>query len=245
MEQQFAGRTAVVSGAGSGIGQAMAAQLLARGARVVGVDLDVSGVPEGCLARAADVSDPDAVAALGAELLLEVGGVDVLMNNAGIGSTTDVLGCTADEWDRVFAVNVRSVLLMTQAFLPGMLDRGYGAIVNTASVLALIGAKDRAAYSASKGAITALTRQVAVQYAGTGVRCNCICPGTVDSPWVGRLLDGAEDPDVARAGLVARQPIGRLGTADEVARAGVYLASDDAAFVTGTSLVIDGGYSAG
>ncbi len=245
MEQQFAGRTAVVSGAGSGIGQAMAAQLLARGARVVGVDLDVSGVPDGCLSRTVDVSDPGEVADMGAELAQEIGGVDVLMNNAGIGSTTDLLGCTADEWDRVFAVNVRSVLLMTQAFLPGMLDRGYGAIVNTASVLALIGAKDRAAYSASKGAITALTRQVAVQYAGTGVRCNCICPGTVDSPWVGRLLDGAQDPEAARSGLVARQPIGRLGTADEVARAGVYLASDDAAFVTGTSLVIDGGYSAG
>ncbi len=245
MEQQFAGRTAVVSGAGSGIGQAMAAQLLERGARVVGVDLDLAGVPAGCLAMAGDVSDPEAVAALGSEVLAEVGGVDVLMNNAGIGSTTDVLACTAQEWDRVFAVNVRSVLLMTQAFLPGMLERGYGAIVNTASVLALIGAKDRAAYSASKGAITALTRQVAVQYAGTGVRCNCICPGTVDSPWVGRLLDGAEDPDQARAALVARQPIGRLGTADEVARAAVYLASDDAAFVTGSSMVIDGGYSAG
>lgn len=245
MEQGFAGRTAVVSGAGSGIGQAMATQLLARGARVVGVDLDPSGVPDGCLALAADVSDPDAVVALGRAVLAEVGAVDVLLNNAGIGSTTDLLGCSWQEWDRVFAVNVRSVLLMTQAFLPGMLESGYGAIVNTASVLALIGAKDRAAYSASKGAITALTRQVAVQYAGTGVRCNCICPGTVDSPWVGRLLDQVDDPESARAALVARQPIGRLGTADEVASAAVYLASDDAAFVTGTSLVIDGGYSAG
>lgn len=239
--QDFAGRTALVTGAGSGIGQAMARQLRERGARVIGVDLDTDGVPEGCTAIAADVSDPTAVAAF----TPEVGPVDVLMNNAGIGSTTDVLTCTWQEWDRVFAVNVRSVLLMTQAFLPGMLERGSGAIVNTASVLALIGAKDRAAYSASKGAITALTRQIAIQYAGTGVRCNCICPGTVDSPWVGRLLDQAADPVQARQQLVARQPIGRLGTAEEVARAAVYLASDDAAFVTGSSLVIDGGYSAG
>lgn len=245
MDTSFAGRTAVVTGAASGIGQAMAAQLLARGARVVGIDLASDGVPEGCHAYALDVSDPAAVQEVTAAVLAEMGPVDVLMNNAGIGSTTDVLRCTAQEWDRVFAVNVRSVLLMSQAFLPGMLDRGYGSIVNTASVLALIGAKDRAAYSASKGAVVALTKQMAIQYAGTGVRCNCICPGTVDSPWVGRLLDAADDPDAARAGLVARQPIGRLGTADEVARAAVYLASDDAAFVTGSALVIDGGYSAG
>lgn len=245
MDTSFAGRTAVVTGAASGIGQAMAAQLLARGARVVGIDLASDGVPEGCHAYALDVSDPAAVQEVTAAVLAEMGTVDVLMNNAGIGSTTDVLRCTAQDWDRVFAVNVRSVLLMSQAFLPGMLDRGYGSIVNTASVLALIGAKDRAAYSASKGAVVALTKQMAIQYAGTGVRCNCICPGTVDSPWVGRLLDAADDPDAARAGLVARQPIGRLGTADEVARAAVYLASNDAAFVTGSALVIDGGYSAG
>ena len=241
----FAGRTAVVTGAGSGIGRAMAELLLARGARVVGVDLRADTVPPGCLPEAVDVSDPDAVQALGERVTSAVGRVDVLMNNAGIGSTTDILSCSAQEWDHVFAVNVRSVLLMTQAFLPGMLERGDGSIVNTASVLALIGAKDRAAYSASKGAVVALTRQIAIQYAGTGVRCNCICPGTVDSPWVGRLLDQADDPVAARAALVARQPIGRLGTADEVARAALYLASEEAAFITGSSLVIDGGYQAG
>lgn len=245
MDSGFAGRTAVVSGAGSGIGRAMAEQLLAGGAVVAAVDLRPDNVPAGCRPYGLDVSDPQSVADLGRAVLADLGPVDVLMNNAGIGSTTDVLACTVDDWDRVFAVNVRSVLLMTQAFLPGMLERGSGAIVNTASVLALIGAKDRAAYSASKGAVVALTRQVAIQYAGTGVRCNCICPGTVDSPWVGRLLDQAPDPAVARAGLVARQPIGRLGTAEEVARAAVYLASDDAAFVTGSAMVIDGGYSAG
>jgi NAD(P)-dependent dehydrogenase (short-subunit alcohol dehydrogenase family) len=237
----FEGRTALVTGAASGIGQAMAEQLRDRGARVLGVDLDPTGVPDGCEPHAADVSDPAAVTAVRDR----VGAVDVLMNNAGIGSTTDVLGCTVEEWDRVFAVNVRSVFLWTQAFLPSMLAAGRGAIVNTASVAALVGLRDRAAYSASKGAIVSLTKQIAIQYAGTGVRCNCICPGTVDSPWVGRLLDAADDPEAARAALVARQPLGRLGTPDEIAKAAVYLASDDAAFVTGSAWVIDGGIVAG
>ena len=241
MSSDFAGRTALVTGAGSGIGQAMAEQLRDRGARVIGVDLEVTGVPDGCEAHAADVSDPSAAAAVRDH----VGPVDVLMNNAGIGSTTDILGCTVEEWDRVFAVNVRSVFLWTQAFLPSMLAAGRGAIVNTASVAGMIGLRDRASYSASKGAVISLTKQIAIQYAGTGVRCNCICPGTVDSPWVGRLLDAADDPEAARAALVARQPLGRLGTPAEIATAAVYLASDDAAFVTGTALVIDGGIVAG
>jgi NAD(P)-dependent dehydrogenase (short-subunit alcohol dehydrogenase family) len=231
----------VVTGAGSGIGRAIAEQLRDRGARVVGVDLDPAGVPDGCEPAVADVSDPGAVA----DLRDRLGPVDVLMNNAGIGSTADVLRCTPEEWDRVFAVNVRSVFLWTRAFLPGMLERGAGAIVNTASVAALVGLRDRAAYCASKGAVVSFTKQVAIQYAGTGVRCNCVCPGTVDSPWVGRLLDAADDPAAARAALVARQPLGRLGTPEEVATAAVYLASDDAAFVTGTALVIDGGIAAG
>lgn len=239
--QDFVGRTALVTGAASGIGHAMAEQLRDRGATVVGVDLDTAGVPAGCTSYVADVSDPAAVLAVRDA----VGHVDVLMNNAGIGSIADVLACTTEEWDRVFAVNVRSVFLWTQAFLPSMLAEGYGAIVNTASVAALVGLRDRAAYCASKGAVVSFTKQVAIQYAGTGVRCNCICPGTVDSPWVGRLLDAADDPAAARAALVARQPLGRLGTPDEVARAAVYLASDAAAFVTGSALVIDGGILAG
>lgn len=241
MPQDFSGRRALVTGAGSGIGKAMAEQLRDRGAIVFGVDLDPAGVPDGCTAFAADVSDAEAVAGVQAA----AGEIDVLMNNAGIGSTTDVLACTVDEWDRVFAVNVRSVFLWTQAMLPSMLAGGRGAIVNTASAAALVGLRDRAAYCASKGAVVSFTRQVAIQYAGTGVRCNCICPGTVDSPWVGRLLDQAPDPAQARAALVARQPVGRLGTPAEIARAALYLASDDAAFVTGTSLVIDGGLVAG
>jgi NAD(P)-dependent dehydrogenase (short-subunit alcohol dehydrogenase family) len=126
-----------------------------------------------------------------------------------------------------------------------MLEQGSGVIVNTASVAGLVGLRDRAAYCASKGAVIAFTRQVAVQYAGTGVRCCCICPGTVDSPWVGRLLAEADDPEQRRRELVARQPIGRLGSPEEVAKAALYVASDDAAFMTGTALVLDGGLTAG
>jgi NAD(P)-dependent dehydrogenase (short-subunit alcohol dehydrogenase family) len=179
------------------------------------------------------------------EALAATGRVDLLFNNAGIGSTADPVACEPEEWDRLFAVNARGVFLGTKYALPAMLRQERGVIVNTASVAGLVGLPDRAAYCASKGAVIAFTKQVAVQYAGAGVRCNCICPGTVDSPWVGRLLDAADDPQAARAALVARQPLGRLGTPLEVAKAAVYLASEDAAFMTGTALTIDGGILAG
>jgi NAD(P)-dependent dehydrogenase (short-subunit alcohol dehydrogenase family) len=242
---RFAEKTVIVTGAASGIGFEMARLFRQEGARVLAADLDPAGTPEGCSGIATDVSDPEQVEEMVAEALGEWGHIDVLCNNAGIGSTSDVASCTVDEWDRVFAVNVRGTFLGIRAALPSMLERGSGAIVNTASVAGLVGLRDRAAYCASKGAVISLTKQVALQYAGTGVRCNCICPGTVDSPWVGRLLDAADDPKAARAALVARQPMGRLGNPTEVAMAALYLASDDAAFVTGSALVIDGGLVAG
>ncbi len=240
----FAGRTALVTGAASGIGFAMATMLRDQGATVFAGDLDASGVPSACFGVHVDVSDEASMAAFVARAMDAAGRVDVLMNNAGIGSTTSVAASSVEEWDRVFAVNARGVFLGIRAVLPHMLAQGSGAIVNTASVAGMIGLKGRASYCASKGAVIALTKQVAVEYAGTGIRCNCISPGTVDSPWVGRLLDEADDPVVARAALTARQPIGRLGNADEIAAAAVYLASDAAAFVTGTNLVIDGGLTA-
>lgn len=241
---RFIGRVAIVTGASSGIGYEMATQLLAEGAIVHAADLDPDGSPDGTSRSRLDVSDPGQVDALVADVIARHGRIDVLCNNAGIGSTTDAIECMPEEWDRVFAVNVRGVYLGTRAVLPHMLAAETGSIVNTASVAGLIGLRDRAAYCASKGAVIALTRQVAVQYAGTGVRCNCICPGTVDSPWVGRLLANADDADARRAELVARQPVGRLGTPAEVAKAALYLASDDADFITGSVFTIDGGLTA-
>ena len=242
---RFEGRTVVVTGAGSGIGAEMVRLFAAEGATVVGADLVMDTISGDAVAVACDVSSPDDVERLIATAVGETGRLDVLCNNAGIGSTADPVSCTVEEWDRLFAVNCRGVFLGTKHALPHMLAAGSGAIVNTASVAGMIGLRDRAAYCATKGAVIAFTKQVAIQYAGTGVRCNCVCPGTVDSPWVGRLLSEAPDPEAARAALVARQPLGRLGSPEEVAKAVLYLASDDAAFVTGEALVIDGGIYAG
>lgn len=241
---RFDGQTVVVTGAASGIGEAMCSQFLEEGALVFGADLDPSKVPRGVHGIKADVSKEADVRAL-LEQAAASGRVDVICNNAGIGSTKNPVDCTVDEWDKVFAVNARGVFLGTKYALPHMLKQGSGAIVNTASAAGLVGLKDRAAYCASKGAVISFTKQVAVQYAGTGVRCNCICPGTVDSPWVGRLLDQSGDPEEMRKALIARQPMGRLGEPWEIARAALYLASSDAAFVSGTALVIDGGLVAG
>jgi NAD(P)-dependent dehydrogenase (short-subunit alcohol dehydrogenase family) len=242
---RFTGRTVLITGAGSGIGFEMARQFLAEGAIVYAADVNPDGAPAESIKLIVDVTDPASFEAAIERVIDYHGHLDVLCNNAGLASTTNPVDCTVEEWDRTFAVNTRGVFLGTKYALPHMLAAGVGAIVNTASVAGQVGLKDRAAYCASKGAVIAFTRQVAVQYAGTGVRANCICPGTVDSPWVGRLLDAADDPVSARAGLVARQPMGRLGTPVEVATAALYLASDDASFMTGSELVIDGGLLAG
>lgn len=245
MTSRFGGRTVVITGAGSGIGFEMASQFRDEGAVVYAADLHPDTVPFDTIGVLVDVTDEASVQALIERAFDETLRLDVLCNNAGASSVTDPISCTLEDWERTFAVNSRGVFLGTRAALPHMLEAGGGAIVNTASAAGMVGLKDRAAYCASKGAVIAFTKAVAVQYAGTGVRANCICPGTVDSPWVGRLLSAATDPDVARAGLVARQPMGRLGKPNEVATAALYLASDDAAFITGTEIVIDGGLLAG
>lgn len=245
MGKRFEGRTAIVTGAGSGIGREIAQRLADEGAWVLAADRDPANVPDGTLPHTVDVSIESEVSAMVATALQQRGALDIVCNNAGIESTTSVVECPVEEWDRVFAVNTRGVFLGCKHALPPMLERGAGVIVNTASVAGMIGLRDRAAYCASKGAVIALTKQIAVQYASRGVRCNCVCPGTVDSPWVGRLLSHADDRDAARADLVARQPLGRLAEPGEIAAAVCYLASDEGAFMTGTSLVIDGGIAAG
>jgi NAD(P)-dependent dehydrogenase (short-subunit alcohol dehydrogenase family) len=244
---RFPGKVCVVTGAGSGIGRALAHALSAEGAHVVAVDQDaaaaretIAGHPDG-VAVEADVSDPQAVAGMIETATTRFGRLDVLFNNAGVSSATTVVDCSPEEWDRSFAVNVRGVFLGCKYAIPVMIAQGGGVIINTASVAGLVGLPERAAYCASKGAVISLTKQVAIEYVQQRIRCNCICPGTVDTPWVARLLGRAADPAAARRQLVDRQPMGRLGTPEEVAQAALYLASDDAAFVTGTALVIDGG----
>ena len=247
-------RVAVITGAGSGIGQAMARLFAREGARIFAADVNEGAAQEtarmlteaggACRTFAVDVSRPEQVRAMIDAAVSAFGRIDILCNNAGIGSTTDVVECEPDEWDRVMTVNVKSVYLGCKYAIPHMLAQGGGVIVNTASVAGMVGLPKRASYSASKGAVIALTRQVAVEYVEQGIRVNCLCPGTVDSPWVGRLLQQADDPVAARQALVARQPLGRLGTPDEIAAAALYLVSDDAAFITGTGLVIDGGLTA-
>jgi NAD(P)-dependent dehydrogenase (short-subunit alcohol dehydrogenase family) len=240
-EREFEGRRALVTGAGSGIGAAVARRLAAGGASVVLADVRPDGVE--ALARelgggaeplVLDVRDEAAVAPAVASL-------DVLANVAGIGSTQNAPDTPLEVWEDVFAVNARGTFLTCKHAIPGMIARGGGAIVNVASVAALVGLKNRAAYCASKGAVVAFTRALAVDHVGDGIRVNAVCPGTVDSPWVRRLVDEAgESLDALRA----RQPLGRLGTPDEIAEAIMYLASDRAAFVTGSVFTIDGGLTA-
>lgn len=240
-EREFEGRRALVTGAGSGIGAAVARRLAAGGASVVLADVRPDGIEalarelgDGVEPLVLDVRDEAAVAPAAASL-------DVLANVAGIGSTQNAPDTPLEVWEDVFAVNARGTFLTCKHAIPDMIARGGGAIVNVASVAALVGLKNRAAYCASKGAVVALTRALAVDHVGDGIRVNAVCPGTVDSPWVRRLVDEAgESLDALRA----RQPLGRLGTPDEIAEAIVYLASDRAAFVTGSVFTIDGGLTA-
>lgn len=243
----FQDQHAIVTGAGSGIGAAIARALLAAGATVAAVDVnhpDPPGLSDSHAGRlrpfVADVSDEGAVARVVADIL-DRGTVGHLFNVAGIGSTTAAPDTPVEIWDRVLAVNARGTFLMCKHLLPAMIAQGGGSIVNMASVAGLIGLRRRAAYCASKGAVIALTRALAVDHVADGVRVNCVCPGTVDSPWVRRLVDDAgESLDALRA----RQPMGRLGTPEEIAGAALYLAGESAGFVTGTALTIDGGLTA-
>jgi len=232
---------AVVTGAGSGIGLATATALRHEGARVVALDLQPPAAADGLLPLVCDVTDEASVAAAVAAVAPRFGRLDVLINNAGIGAQGAVDENDVAEWQRVFDVNVFGIVRMTRACLPQLRRSPRAAIVNTASIVSWTGLPRRACYGASKGAVYALTLAMAADHAADGIRVNCVCPGTIDTPWVGRLLSAAADPAAARANLVARQPIGRLGTADEVAAAIVYLASPAAAYTTGTALQVDGG----
>ncbi|MFD9893088.1 SDR family NAD(P)-dependent oxidoreductase [Amycolatopsis sp. NPDC059027] len=238
---EFEGLVAVVTGGASGIGLAAAQQLAARGAQVAVLDLKPDDVPEPLTGFRCDVSsDAEVTSAIDA-VVERFGHLDVLVNNAGIGAQGDVTGNSDDEWHRLLDVNVVGMVRLSRAALPHLRRSPSAAIVNTCSIAAWAGLPQRALYSASKGAVLSLTLAMATDHLPDRIRVNCVCPGTADTPWVGRLLDAAADPEAERTALAARQPMGRLVTADEVANAIVYLASPAAASTTGTALAVDGG----
>ena len=246
MTGRLAGKTAFVTAAAQGIGRATALAFAAEGASVFATDLNGAGVGEimgaGLRTATLDVLDPAAIAAASAWS----GPVDILFNCAGFVHQGTVLDAKEDEWDFAFNLNVRSMYRMIRTFLPGMLGRGGGSIINMASVASSVkGIPNRFIYSTSKAAVIGLTKSVATDFVGKGIRCNCICPGTVHTPSLEERIvanaAAAGSVEAARAAFVSRQLMGRLWTPEEIAAAAVYLASDDAEFVTGQAMVIDGG----
>jgi NAD(P)-dependent dehydrogenase (short-subunit alcohol dehydrogenase family) len=237
----FEGLRALVTGGASGIGRATAGLLAARGAQVAVLDIDISSVEKPLLAHRADVTDDTSVRAAVAAAVSDLGGLDVVVNNAGIGAQGTVEDNDDEQWRRVLDVNVLGMVRTARAALPHLRESAHAAIVNTCSIAATAGLPQRALYSASKGAVLSLTLAMAADHVREGIRVNCVNPGTADTPWIGRLLDAADDPVAERAALEARQPSGRLVTAEEVAGAIAYLASPLSGATTGTALAVDGG----
>jgi 2-keto-3-deoxy-L-fuconate dehydrogenase len=246
MSGRLAGKTVFVTAAAAGIGRASALACVREGAAVVAADIDQGGLE--ALQResatitvtACDVTDPAACALVGERWPQ----VDALVNVAGFVHAGTVLDSTPDQWERAWSLNVLSMVRLTQAVLPGMLARGQGSIVNISSVASSVtGVPNRCVYATTKAAVIGLTKSIAADYVAKGIRCNAICPGTVDSPSLGARLAATGDAVAARKAFIARQPMGRLGTPDEIAALVVYLASDEATFTTGAVHIIDGGWT--
>jgi 2-keto-3-deoxy-L-fuconate dehydrogenase len=237
----FSGVRAIVTGGASGIGAAVTAALLDQGARVAVLDLEPAGLPDGVLGQQCDVGDRGSVEAAVEAVARTFGGIDVVINNAGIGATGTVADNDDEDWLRVLNVNVVGMVRVSAAALPHLKRSKAAAIVNVGSIAATHGLPQRALYSASKGAVDALTRAMAADHLREGIRVNCVNPGTADTPWVNRLLGAADDPEAERRALEARQPHGRLVSPDEVAASVLFLADPANASTSGVSLAVDGG----
>ncbi|MDQ0680985.1 NAD(P)-dependent dehydrogenase (short-subunit alcohol dehydrogenase family) [Arthrobacter pascens] len=236
---EFDGLVAIVTGGASGIGAAVADRLRAGGARVAVLDLNASGTSH--FGVECNVADDASVRSAVESVTARFSRLDIVVNNAGIGAIGDVAANDDDEWARVLDINVVGVARVTRAALPHLRQSPSAAIVNTCSIAATAGLQQRALYSASKGAILSLTLAMAADHIREGIRINCVNPGTVDTPWVARLLSSSADPEAERAALNARQPHGRLVAAEEVAEAVAYLASPRSGSTSGTALAVDGG----
>jgi len=246
MGERLAGKSALITGAGQGIGRATALRFAAEGALVWATDINsdaletFAGEDSAIKPRLLDVRSTGAVQTLSEE----VGALDILFNCAGYVHQGDIFACTAEDWERSFDINVTSMYRTCRAFLPAMIERGRGSIINMSSIVSsLKGTPSRFAYGTTKAAVIGLTKAIAADFVGKGIRCNAICPGTTDTPSLSERMAAQGDVVKARAAFLARQPMGRLGTPGEIAELAVYLASDESAFTTGQAHVIDGGWS--
>ncbi|MBT5707686.1 MAG: glucose 1-dehydrogenase [Verrucomicrobia bacterium] len=249
------GKSALVTGAGSGIGAAIAETFAEEGARVFVADINESAGGEtvskitdaGGVATfvALDVASDQQCEAVASRILKDGEGLDILVNNAGIGHVGTLLQTEGDDLDRLYRVNVRGVFNLCKAFVPAMIERGNGNIINLASIGGVVAVRDRLAYCTTKFAVVGLTKSIALDHARQGIRCNCICPGRVETPFVAARLKEYPDPEAAYQEMASTQALGRMAKPVEIAHAALYLASDESAFVTGTDFLIDGGWSAG
>jgi len=251
MSERLQGKIGIVTGAGSGIGRACAIALAREGARValVGrrkdrVESLAQEIGDSALAISADVSKPGEIRRLINETLSRFGGLTFLLNNAGVLHVGNAEQITEEQWDHTFNVNVRAVWLLSRAALPPMREAGGGSIINVASTLGMVGARNRAAYAASKGAVVLLTKSMAIDHGHDNIRVNAICPSFVETELTAAVLDKAPDPAAVRRERTAAHPLGRLGQPEDIAGLAVYLASDESSWVTGAALPVDGGYLA-
>jgi NAD(P)-dependent dehydrogenase (short-subunit alcohol dehydrogenase family) len=228
---------AAITGAASGIGFATATRLQRDGWDVVGIDLNPSPFDE---SHVLDLRDRDGIV----ETFARIGAIDALVNDAGVGFAATAVDTTDEQWDTMLAINLTAMFHTTRAVLPGMIERGRGSIVNLASVAGVVGVRNRAGYCATKGGVIAFTRAIAADHAHQGIRANAICPGTVATEWIGKILADAPDPEATRAAMEARQLDGRMGMPEEVAAGIAFLLSDDGRFVNGSAWVMDGGMTA-